>query len=209
MRVGDAAAIDNLRERGRLATLDGMGQMPRDTTPGIHHVVVGATGDEDYYVDDHNRLAWIRRFVRTLEHFDWTCVGLCQMTTHVHAIVEIPDESISRGMHYLNSFYGKFFNETNDRRGNLIRSRYWSKRIVDDEQLLAAYRYVVRNPVRAGMCERAEEWLWSGFATACGLAQTFSFIDASVVIATLGATPATARRELIALARIDDAYAFR
>lgn len=193
----------------RPATLESVGQTPRDTTPGIHHVVVGATGDEDYYLGDHDRLAWIRRLVRTLERFDWTCVGLCQMTTHVHAIVDIPDESISQGMHYLNSFYGKFFNETNGRRGSLIRSRYWSKRLVDDEQLLAAYRYVARNPVRAGICERAEEWFWSGFATACGLAQTFPFIDPSVVVATLGGRPATARRELLALARSEDDYELR
>jgi REP element-mobilizing transposase RayT len=186
-----------------------VGQTPRDTTPGIHHVIVGATGKEAYYLEDPDRLAWVRRFVRTLDRFDWTCIALCQLTTHVHAIVDIPDESISRGMHYLNSFYGKFFNETNERRGSLIRSRYWSKRIVDDEQLLAAYRYVVRNPVRAGICARAEQWFWSSFATSCGLAETFSFIDASVVIATLGATPATARHELIALARADDAYELR
>lgn len=180
-----------------------MARRPRDTTPGIHHVVMGATGEEDYFLDDSDRSTWIRRLVRTLDRFGWTCITVCELTTHAHALLDIPDASISRGMHYLNSFYGTYFNEKNERRGALVRSRFWSKRVVDDEQLLAAFRYIARNPVRAGLCVRPEDWLWSGFATSCGLARTFSFVDASVVLATLGATPANAAHLLRALVRDD------
>jgi putative transposase len=178
-----------------------MGHVPRDTTPGIHHVVVAATGDEEYFLTDSDRLVWIRRLTRTLGRFEWKCISLCQLTTHVHAIVDVPDESLPRGMHYLNSFYGKYFNETNERRGTLVRSRYWSKRIVDDAQLIATFRYVARNPVRAGLCARAEDWPWSAFASSCGLRQTFPFIDTSIILATLGATAATASPMLRALVR--------
>lgn len=178
-----------------------MSLTPRDTAPGIHHVVVGATGEEVYFTGEADRLVWTRRLVRMLDRFEWSCVSLCQLTTHVHALFDIPDTSISRGMHYLNSFYGKYFNETNGRRGNLVRSRFWSKRCVDDEQLIAAFRYVARNPVRAGLCARPEDWFWSSFATSCGLAQTFPFIDASLVLLTLGATEQNRAQLLRALAR--------
>jgi putative transposase len=178
-----------------------MGQKLRDTTPGIHHVTVGATGDERYYREDSDRYVWTRRFIRTLERFGWRCISFCQLTTHVHAIVDVPDESIPVGMHYLNSFYGKYFNETNDRRGNLIRSRYWSKPIIDDEQLVAAFRYVARNPVRAGLCAQPEDWYWSDFSTSCGLAQTFPFVETSIILNTLRATTADAAHVLRALVR--------
>jgi putative transposase len=180
-----------------------MGQRPRDIAPGIQHITVGATGEEAYYLDEADRMVWTRRFVRTLDRFAWTCISLCQLTTHVHAIVDIPDDSLARGMHYLNVFYGKHFNEKNGRRGNLIRARYGSKRIVDDEQFIAAFRYVARNPVRAGLCERAEDWSWSSFATSCGLAETFSFIDRSIILATVRATEASAAPILRALVRDD------
>ena len=178
-----------------------MARPPRDTTPSIHHVIVGATSDEDYFLDEADRWTWIRRFVRTLDRFGWTCISVCELTTHVHALVDIPDESISLGMHYLNSFYGTYFNETKTRRGALIRSRFWSKPVIDDEQLLETYRYIARNPVKAGLCVRPEDWLWSGFSTSCGLAQTFPFVDASVVCATLGSTGADAPHALLALAQ--------
>lgn len=180
-----------------------MGQTPRDTTPGIHHVIVGATGDELYFVDDPDHFVWTRRFIRTLARFDWTCVSVCHLSTHLHAIIDIPDMSISRGMHYLNSFYGKYFNEKNERRGNLVRSRFWSKRVVDDAQLVAAFRYVARNPVTAGVCERPEDWFWSSFATSCGLAQTFPFVDAGRVVSVLGAQSERPGQALIPLVRED------
>jgi putative transposase len=178
-----------------------MGHVPRDTTPGIHHVVVGATSDEAYFLTDSDRLVWIRRLTRMLGRFGWTCVGLCQLTTHVHAIVDVPDGSLPRGMHYLNAFYGQYFNETNERKGALVRSRYWSKRMVDDEQLVTTFRYVARNPVTAGLCLRAEDWPWSAFATSCGATRAFPFVDASVVLVTLGATAGTAAQTLRALVR--------
>lgn len=171
----------------------------RDARPGIHHVTVGATGDESYFLDDADRWVWIRRFLRTLDRYEWTCLSLCQLTTHVHAIVDIPDESISLGMHYLNSFYGKFFNEKNVRRGTLVRARYWSKPVEDDEQFVAAFRYVARNPVRAGLCARAEDWPWSSFATSCGLSQAFPFVDSRLIHGTLRVTAAEAVHALRAL----------
>jgi REP-associated tyrosine transposase len=175
-----------------------MPRRPRDRSPGIHHVIVGATGPSAYYRDEIDRLMWMRRLVRTLDRCDWGCLSICQMTTHVHALVDVPDESLPAGMHFLSSAYGKDFNDRHDRRGSLIRSRYWSTRMTTDEQLLAAFRYIARNPLRARMC-RPEEWHWSSFATSCGLAETFSFVDASPVLALLGGSTGA----LLALVRGD------
>jgi putative transposase len=176
-----------------------MAQPPRDTEPGIHHVVVGATGPSEYYKDHIDRLDWLRRFIHVLDRYDWKCLLVCQMTTHVHAMVDVPDRSLSEGMQRLNGGYGKEFNARHERHGGLIRRRFWSKRITSDEQLLATFRYVALNPVRAGICERPEEWFWSSVATSCGLATTFPFVDATAVMPALLATPGDFARALLAL----------
>jgi len=162
-----------------------MAQRPRDNEPGIHHVVVQATGPSEYYVDHIDRLDWLRRFIRTLDRYAWRCLIVCQMTTHVHAVVDVPDRSLSEGMQRLNCGYGQEFNDRHDRRGNLVGKRFWSERKTTNRELLAAFRYVALNPVRAGICERPEEWFWSSFATSCGLATTFPFVDATYVHALL------------------------
>jgi putative transposase len=178
-----------------------MPRAKRDSSPGIHHVTVGATGDEPYYVDDVDRMTWTRRLVRTVDKYAWTCLLVCQMTTHVHLMVETPDESLPSGMHFLNFDYSEAFNERHRHRGCLQRARYWSKRARDEPHLLETFRYAARNPVRAGLCDRAEDWRWSSVATSCELAEAFPFVDASRVLGSFGAMPGARRRLLDFLAR--------
>jgi putative transposase len=169
-----------------------MARAPRDRAPGIHHVVVGAAGPIDYFRDAIDRMDWIRRLVRTLERHEWTCVLMSQMTTHLHLLVDVPDESLPIGMHSLNSHYGTEFNARHGRIGHLIRSRYWSKRMKSTEQLLEAFRYGARNPLEAGLCARPEDWRWSSFGTSCRLSDAFPFVDASVVLSQFAASETAA-----------------
>jgi hypothetical protein len=118
------------------------------------------------------------------------------MTTHWHALVEVADDSLSTGMHWLNSEYSKAFNDRHGRVGYLVRDRFWSRRKEDEAALLSAYRYVVDNPVRAGIVRRAEEWPWSSFATTLGVSAAFPFVDASPILAILGGDERRARGAL-------------
>ena len=171
----------------------------RDDAPGIHHVIIAATDYMQYFADDVDRLDWLRRFIRTLDRFEWTCLIFCQMTTHVHLLIETFDRSLSVGMKRLNESYGREFNGRHERRGALIRRRFWSRRAEDEAYVIGAFRYIALNPVREGMCERAEDWYWSSFATSCGLAETFPFVDATRVLASLGSPPRTAAQVLLPL----------
>jgi len=178
-----------------------MAQRPRDNEAGIHHVIVQATGPSAYYVDHIDRLDWLRDFVRTLDRYDWKCLIVCQMTTHVHTLLDVPDRSLSEGMQRLNCAYGKGFNERHERRGNLVGKRFWSERCETSSDVLARFRYVALNPVRAGICERPEEWFWSSFATSCSLATTFPFVDATQIHASLDPAERDLAASLLALVR--------
>jgi REP element-mobilizing transposase RayT len=167
---------------------------PRDLSPGLHHVWVNATGNWAYFLDDVDRMAWIRRLVRILESRDWTCVAFCQLTTHYHMIVSVPDWSLAAGMQYLNREYSKDFNARHGRYGQLVRRRYGSRRIVDGKDLVGTYVYVVLNPVEAGLSARAEDWRWSSYATALGLTRDFEFVDASLVLAEVGGSTGKLRQ---------------
>jgi putative transposase len=153
---------------------------------------VGSAGPVDYYRDDVDRITWIRRLVQVLNRYDWTCISLCQLTTHVHVLLDVPDMSLPEGMHDLSSDYSSAFNGRHGRLGYLVRDRYWSKRITSREYLATAFRYIARNPVEAGLCDAPEVWHWSSFATSCGLANTFPFVDATIVLTQFGSSPAAA-----------------
>jgi REP element-mobilizing transposase RayT len=157
---------------------------------------VNAAGPAPYFRDEVDHIDWIRRLVRVLEKYRWRCLAFCQLTTHWHALVEVPDQSLSSGMHWLNSEYSKAFNARHVRVGYLVRDRFWGRRKDDETSLLAAYRYVVDNPVRAGIVDRAEDWRWSSFATTIGVSEDFPFVDATRVLGILGPDELAARRAL-------------
>ena len=128
--------------------------------------------------------------------------AFCQMTTHVHAIVGVPDASLPWGMQYLNREYSKRFNLRHDRSGHFVRKRFGSRRIADGPDLLGTYSYVVLNPVRERMCPRAEDWRWSSYATTLCLTSDFSFVDARIVIAELDGSTDALRRLVMARAAL-------
>lgn len=139
-------------------------------------------------------MSWIRLLVRVVHRCGWQCVAFCQMTTHVHAILNVPDASLPVGMGYLNREYSKDFNGRHERVGQFVRRRYGSRRVVDGRDLLGVYAYVVLNPVREAICPRAEDWRWSSYATTLGIANDVPFVDASLVLAELGGSVDALRR---------------
>jgi REP element-mobilizing transposase RayT len=144
---------------------------------------VHATGSERYFVDNADRIGWIRLLAKVLDAQGWTCLAFCQMSTHVHLVLSVPDVSLPIGMKQLNMAYSRDFNAQHDRLGQFIRRRYGSRRVADSRDLLGTYAYVVLNPVTAGLVQRPEDWRWSSHATALGVSSDFPFVDASLVVA--------------------------
>lgn len=159
---------------------------PRDRSPGIHHFWVNATSHWDYFLDDADRLTWLRLFIRVTQRAGWGIVAFCQMTTHVHGLVDVGDDSLPVGMEYLNREYSRDFNARHGRSGHLVRRRYGSRRTTDGKDLVGAYEYVVLNPVKAGICARASDWRWSSHATTAKLSNDFPFVDANKVLVEIG-----------------------
>ena len=88
------------------------------------------------------------------------------MTNHYHLIVGTALWRLSDGMQRLNGIYAQAFNRRHNRSGHLFGERYGSWVVRDEQHLLAACHYVLHNPVRAGLCERADEWPWTGLRAA-------------------------------------------
>jgi putative transposase len=178
-----------------------MPRRPRDTSPGLHHVWVNATGNWPYFLDEVDRVNWVRRLVAMLDRMVWTCVGFCEMSTHVHLLLNVPDESLAIGMRDLNREYSCDFNLRHSRHGGFVRKRFGSRLITNAEDLLGVYAYVVLNPVAEGLCLRPEEWRWSSYRTTLGISADFRFVDASRVVAEAGGTRGALRDAVEGAAR--------
>ena len=69
-------------------------------------------------------------------------------------------------------------------------------RIEDDSHLLTAYRYMMRNPIEAGIYATAEAWKWSSFAAVLGDVEPIEFVDPSIVLGCFDGPPEIAAARL-------------
>jgi REP element-mobilizing transposase RayT len=128
---------------------------------GIFHVATRGVADDPIFRDDIDRKCFLTLLGSAVARHDWTCHAYCLMTTHYHLILETEQQDLSLGMRRLNGGYSKSFNERHNRRGHLFGSRYSAFVIDSEDHLTASCLYVLENPVRAGLCERASDWPWS------------------------------------------------
>jgi putative transposase len=112
--------------------------------------------------DDTDRLDFIAQLARTAMGHFWACHAYCLMTTHYHLLVGTSRESLSLGMHRLNGMYAQRFNARHTRRGHVFDGRFEAYVVNDEAHFAEASRYIFENPVKAGLCERACDWRWSG-----------------------------------------------
>ena len=129
---------------------------------GFFHVTARAVGGDDLFCDDVDRREFVDQLIRCTRGFLWVCHAYCLMTTHYHLVLETSRESLSLGMHRLNGIYAQRFNARHHRKGHVFEERFQAYVIHSEQHLAAALEYVVNNPVRAGLCDRAAEWPWSG-----------------------------------------------
>jgi putative transposase len=149
--VGAAAAYRRDMARLLRTTLD----------DGVFHVTSRGVNRADIYLDAEDRRTFIALFASAVRKYGWDMHTVCLMTNHYHLVVETAVERMSRGMQWLNGAYGQLFNKRWARTGHLFGERFYSKPITDDEQLVETCNYVIWNPVRAGLCDRPDQWPWS------------------------------------------------
>jgi putative transposase len=89
------------------------------------------------------------------------------MSNHIH-IVAVPREadSLVRALKPLHVRYAQWINRRRGWTGHLWQARFYSS-VLDENYLWTAVKYVERNPVRAKLVRRAEEYRWSSAAAHC------------------------------------------
>lgn len=148
-----------------------MTRPPRSFEPGgFYHVTARGNDGRAIVVDDEDRATFVRLLARAAVRFGVHVHAWCLMTNHYHLVLETPSGEISRMVQLLNGVYARRFNERHDRAGHLFRARFRATVLEGEDHMSAASRYVLLNPVRAGLVASPDEWRWSGIDGAVGAA---------------------------------------
>nr|VFK48404.1 MAG: REP element-mobilizing transposase RayT [Candidatus Kentron sp. TC] len=155
--------------------------------PGaLYHVTSRGNSREDIYWGNTDRELFMTILGEVCRLYNWSIHAWCLMTNHYHVLVETPDANLSKGMRYLNGIYTQRFNRRHGRVGHVYQGRYKAILVEKEIYLLELARYIVLNPVRAGMVDGAEHWIWSSYRATAGLADCPSWFDQGWLLSGFG-----------------------
>lgn len=149
----------------------------------VHHVTSRGDGRDDIFLSDEDRRIWLSTFGQACKRFNWVCHAFCLMSNHYHVVIETPDANLSAGRRQLNGVYTQRFNRQHQRVGHVFQGRYKAILVEKDSYLLELARYVVLNPLRAGMVRRLEQWAWSSYLPTCGQAAKPDWLQTDFLLA--------------------------
>jgi len=155
--------------------------------PGaVYHLTNRGNEKRAIFTDDWDREAFLDLLHQVNRRYRWLCHAYCLMENHYHLLVETPEGNLSIGMRQLNGVYTQAFNRRQGRVGHLFQGRYKALLIQKDSHLLEVCRYIVGNPVRAGLVPEAEDWKWSSYRATAGKSKPHPCLTIAWVLGQLG-----------------------
>lgn len=164
--------------------------------PGaIYHVTSRGNAQAAIFVDDVDRRTFLSVLAVTLRRFNVFCHAYCLMTNHFHLLLETPDGNLSKAIRQLNSVYTQAFNRRHGRVGHVLQGRFKAILVDREAYLLELCRYVVLNPVRAGMVKDVGKYPWSSYRPTAGLDKVPEFLSVDWILEHFGLDRKSAWKE--------------
>ena len=137
-------------------------QIRKFSTSDVYHIIIKGNNDSDIFYDDMDRKIFIEKVKLTKKEFKYKVYAYCLMSNHVHMVIEVPRENLSKAIQSLTIRYVSYFNKKYDRKGPFVQNRFKSKNIENQRYFLEVCRYVHRNPEKAGI-EKTNNYKWSSY----------------------------------------------
>ncbi len=130
--------------------------------PGAwYHIMNRGRRREDIFSTDQDYITFIEVLKEAISLWNINIVAYCLMPNHYHLLLHTPEGNLSRCMRHINGVYTQRYNSKNRYDGQLFRGRYKSILLDSDNYITELVRYIHRNPLRAGMVDRLDDYVWS------------------------------------------------
>ena len=150
-------------------------QARKASETGIYHVMIRGINYQRIFDDEEDQEKYLQLLKTYRKRCGFALYGYCLMGNHVHLLlkeaarpsvmtirgedVEIgPGEPLDNALKRIGVSYVLYFNRKYKRVGHLFQDRFRSEPVENDAYLLMALRYIHRNPVKARMCAKPEDY---------------------------------------------------
>lgn len=164
--------------------------MPRKarilSSTGIYHIMVRGINRQDIFLDNEDHLRYLETMRRIIIEEKAQIMGYCLMNNHVHVLLREGETGISKIMKRLGTSYAFWYNWKYQRNGHVFQDRFKSECIEDDNYLKTVIRYILQNPLKAGMVEKPENYKWSSCKSYYGDTAYDNLTDTEFVLGLFG-----------------------
>lgn len=142
-----------------------MARLPRISPAGVPvHIIQRGNNRHACFASDEDHGAYAGWLTEYSRKYNVDIHAWVMMTNHVHLLgTPRNDGAVSSMMQALGRRYVRYFNFEHKRSGTLWEGRYKSCLVQEERYLLAVYRYIELNPVRAEMVTDPGEYRWSSY----------------------------------------------
>ena len=140
-----------------------MPRTPRASQGGyVYHVLNRGNGRADVFHKHDDYASFVCSMCDANEKVPMRLVGYCLMSNHFHLLLwPHGDGDLSEWMQWLMAAQVRRYHAHYHGSGHIWQGRFKSFPVQDDDHYLTVLRYVERNPLRANLVERSEDWVWS------------------------------------------------
>ncbi len=161
----------------------------------FYHITSRGNAKQLIFLTDQDRKKFLKILKLVIERTDWICHSYVLMGNHYHLLIETPKPNLSRGMRQLNGVYTQFFNWIHNRVGHLFQGRFKALIVEKDNYLLELCRYLLLNPVRAGIVKDPGDYRWSSYKAIIGKVKCPEFLTTNWILSQFGSDRDTAVKE--------------
>lgn len=172
------------------------------------HIVQRGHNRRDCFNQETDYLVYLANLRELAQKSACALHAYCLMTNHVHLFLTPSNmDGCARLMRNLGQRYVQYFNRRYERRGTLWEGRFFSCLVDSAEYVLATYRYVERNPVKARMVATPQDYPWSSHTGNAGRVENH-LLTPHLAYLGLGDEPASRHRAYQEMTAMEDDPAF-
>lgn len=127
---------------------------------GIYHVICRGINQQRLFEDTEDYDQYLQILKAAKGQANATVFAYCLMGNHLHLLLEQGDEPLGETMKRISVRYAQWFNRKYQRSGHLFQDRYKSEAVEDDAYFSTVLYYIYQNPVKAGLCKKADNYRW-------------------------------------------------
>ena len=139
-----------------------MPRRQRKVSPsGIYHIMMRGVNQQQIFFDDNDYRLFMKLLARYKSVCGYQLHAFCLMGNHVHLLMQTGEEPPGSMIKRIGCSFVYWYNAKYERAGHLFQDRFRSEVVDSERYYLTVLRYILRNPVNAGICGSPDEYIYS------------------------------------------------